>query len=133
MKFHATSAETFEDLDSGVITIHFDSGEDAYVQFQGALPGFEEDYYDGGYVYMEVNGQALSGYDCFEKVVVRRKGALIHGITNERIQEVATAIEVTFDVDDATHAAIENALRKSFRDCPEKLISDTGQSTLPER
>ena len=121
MKFTSTSTEVYEDEEIGVITIHFDDQKDLYLQFQGASIGFEEDYYDGGFVYMEVIDQAFSGNDCFEKVELFRDKILVHDITDDRIREKAESIEVSFDINDAEFENLKEKMLLAFRDCREKL------------
>lgn len=121
MQFQATAVEAYEDEGLGVITVCFDNGAEDYVQFQGASEGFEDDYYDNGFVYLEIRDQFYSGYDCFSSVVITRNSLLIQGINDKRMLEIAGEVNVRFEIDDNRFHGVVDSLRKAFRDCPEKL------------
>ena len=121
MKFYATSVSAIEDDEIGVITVHFDDEVDLYLQFQGASLGYEEDYYDGGYVYMEIIGQAYGAYDCFSHVELSRDKIKVLKISEKRIKSQAEEIEVNFDITTETYEKVKKLLQKTFRDCKEKL------------
>ena len=121
MNFQASIVEANEDEELGVITVHFDSGDDHYMQFQGASIGFEDEYYDNGYVYAEIDDQIWSGYDCFTNVRLTRGKIELLGISDERMCKRAEQVEVMFAIDCAKFDRLTSLLQKMFRDCPRKL------------
>jgi hypothetical protein len=127
VQFRATAVEAWEDKELGVITIHFDSGADQYAQFQGASEGFEDDYYDLGLIYLEINSQLYSGYDCFSSVTVAKDRLSILGISDNRMLEIASEVVVFFDIEGNQLKDVVSLLHKVFRDCPDKLTIDTKQ------
>ena len=127
MKFRATAIEAFENKELGVITIHFDSEVEEYVQFQGASDGFEDDYYDSGFVYIEINDQLYSGYDCFSLVTLTKDTLLIHWISDKRMLDKVSEVFVSFSIGDDQLQDVVRLFQKAFRDCPDKLKIQTEQ------
>ena len=122
MKFRATVTEAYEDEDIGVITVHFDDEVETYLQFQGASKGFEDDYYDGGFVYLEIIDQAYGAHDCFEKVDLYKDKIIVTNINVERVKAKAENIEVQFQASEEVFNSLKEKLELTFRDCKNKLI-----------
>lgn len=111
MKFKASITEAFENEDIGVITVHFDDEKETYLQFQGTSKGYEDDYYDDGFVYIEIIDQANGAYDCFEIVELHRNKIIVRNITDEKVKRKVENIEIaTMPLRLKVEATLESAL-----------------------
>ena len=115
--FHAAVVEQSTEFDT--LTVHFDDGNEQYLQFQS--PEKREDaldWEDGfGAVDVIVDDQHNSGLNCFSEVELRRDRFRIVFARDPHMTRLG-GVEVTFDLDDAAFAELRAGLTFVFRDYP---------------
>jgi hypothetical protein len=121
-QFHAEVVETYSEFE-GVLTVHFDEGGEHYLQLQAPTEGFEEEYGGMGMVYVEVDDQGTSAYDCFPLAELRRHSLFM--VFNKAGVMVGGKVKVTFDLDDKGFEELREALGVVFRFFEDfKVLSD---------
>ncbi|QEL20125.1 hypothetical protein [Limnoglobus roseus] len=114
IQFHATAVEVFSE-EEGIVTVHFDDQGDHYLQLQ--YPEVDDPIeFEHGYgnVYVEVDDQINSGFNCFSRAELTRGGfrlVLARDPALERLGEVVA----TFDLDGTAFEELRAALRQAFR------------------
>jgi len=119
LQFHATAVEVFTE-EEGVLTIHFDDEAEHYLQIQAPEtddpPEDDPEEFEEGYgsVYVEVDDQINSGYNCFSRAELTRNRFRIFFAREPRLTERG-GVEATFEVDDDAFAELQRALTHAFR------------------
>jgi hypothetical protein len=112
-RFHAKAVEAYSDID-GVLTVHFDDTGGHYLQLQAPAEGYEEEYGDLGMVYVEVDDQGTSAYDCFSFAELKRGSFRIVFSRTSKLADLGE-VEVTFDLVDQPFRELRDALGMIFR------------------
>ena len=114
-QFHATAVEIFSEQE-GIRTIHFDDRADHYLQLQAPEVDDPAEYEPGyGNVYVEVDDQLFSGFNCFARAELGRdRFHVVFDRDAELVRRVGEVV-VTFDLDDAAFGELRRALERAFR------------------
>ena len=116
LTFHATAVEVFSE--DSILTIHFDDQADRYLQLQAPMADDPVEFEPGyGNVYVEVNDQLHSGFNCFSAAELARDRFRITFARDPAMEKLG-GVEVTFAVDDAAFAELRQALTVAFRAYP---------------
>src|SRR5688572_16430587 len=112
----ATAVEFFSE--NGILTVHFDDQAAHYLQLQAPEVDdpieFEQGY---GNVYVEVDDQFYSGFNCFSLAELTRTSFRIVLDRDKELVKIGE-VNVTFDVDDDAFDELRRGLLRVFRAFP---------------
>src|SRR5262249_12655405 len=109
-RFQARVVEVYSEFE-GILTVHFDEGQEQYLQFQAAAEGYEDEYPG---VYVEIDDQHLGDHDCFSLAELRR-GSFRLVFQGSAVLDLIGEIEVAFELDDAAFTQLRQGLERVFR------------------
>lgn len=117
-QFTATVVESYAD-ENGVMVVHFDDGGGHYLQLQAPEADDPAEWEAGyGNVYVEVDDQLHSGFNCFSLAeLARDRFRLALARDADLVREVREVV-VTFDLDAAAFDALRQCLGRVFRAYP---------------
>jgi hypothetical protein len=113
-EFHAAMVEVFSEQE-GVVTIHFDDQASHYLQLQ--VPEVDDPVeYEKGYgnVYVEIDDQLYSGFNCFSLAELKRRSFRLVLDRDKELLKIGE-VRVTFEIDDAAFEQLRRALVLAFR------------------
>jgi hypothetical protein len=114
-QFHATVVELYSE-EEGILTIHFDDQADHYLQLQAPEVDDPVEYEPGyGNVYVEVDDQYFSGFNCFSLAELKRDRFRIVLAREEELVRRIGEVVVTFDLDDKAFGELRRGLELAFR------------------
>jgi hypothetical protein len=115
-RFHATAVEVSSEFE--IVVIHFDDGAEHYLQLQAPEVDDPVEYEAGyGNVYVEVDSQLHSGYNCFSLAELGR-GRFRLVLARDAGMLAIGEVEVGFDLDDAAFAELRRGPTLAFRAFP---------------
>jgi hypothetical protein len=121
-RFHATAVEVYSE--EGVLSIHFDDQGEHYLQLQAPEVDDPVEFEEGfGNVYVEVDDQLYSGYNCFSQAELTRSSFRIAFARDEAMTRIG-GVEVTFDLDDAAFGELRRGVAVAFRAFPNFRVVD---------
>ena len=115
-EIHATAVEVFSE--NGVLTVHFDDQSAHYLQLQAPEVDDPVEFEKGfGNVYVEVDDQFYSGFNCFSLAELTRTSFRIVFDRDKEMVKIGE-VKATFDVDDDAFEKLRQGLVQVFRAYP---------------